>query len=299
MSDRWHYVYHSLLGHVPKPGLCRSGSANSTVTIDGNGLRSTGERTSSDDGSVLAVGDSFTYGEEVSDSETWPAHFQRLTGRRVLNGGVSGYGFDQIVLRAEQLAAAHAPSIIVVSFIADDLRRMEMRRLWWRNKPWFAIEDDRVVLKGVPVPTRTRLPFQIRHRMEQVLIELPPILQQLAGYHARVHRVGLGVVIAQRLTERLARLQAERSARVILMAQYPSQVWVNRSFADEQRRMTQAVLDSAATNGLAILDTFRRLAAEPKPSTFYARSHMNERGNQMIASLLAVTLPVLLKSSSP
>ena len=37
-------------------------------------------------------------------------------------------GFDQIVLRTEQLAAAHNPSVIIVSFIADDVRRTELRR---------------------------------------------------------------------------------------------------------------------------------------------------------------------------
>ena len=60
---------------------------------------------------------------------------QQLTGRRVLNGGVSGYGFDQTVLRAEQLAARYKPSAIVVSFIADDIQRTEMRRLWSADKP--------------------------------------------------------------------------------------------------------------------------------------------------------------------
>jgi hypothetical protein len=40
------------------------------------------------------MGGSFTFGEDVSDLEAWSAQLQRLTGRRVLNGGVSGYGFD-------------------------------------------------------------------------------------------------------------------------------------------------------------------------------------------------------------
>ena len=91
-------------------------------------MRFTGERPISSDGSILAVGDSYTYGDEVLDEETWPAQLQRLTGRPVLNGGVTGYGFDQIVLRAEQLAAIHRPSIIIVSFIAHDILRTETRR---------------------------------------------------------------------------------------------------------------------------------------------------------------------------
>ena len=50
---------------------------------------------------ILAVGDSYTYGEEVGENDSWPAQLQRIKNQRVLNAGVSGYGFDQSVLRAE------------------------------------------------------------------------------------------------------------------------------------------------------------------------------------------------------
>lgn len=60
----------------------------------------------STDDPILAVGDSCTWGEDVGDTDTWPAQLQRLTGRRVLNGGVTGFGFDQIVLRTERQFAA-------------------------------------------------------------------------------------------------------------------------------------------------------------------------------------------------
>ena len=75
--------------------------------------------------------------------ETWPAVLQQLTGRRVLNGGMTGYGFDQIVLRAEQLVAVHRPSTVIVGFIANDIWRTEMCRLWWHDKPWFGNDQDR------------------------------------------------------------------------------------------------------------------------------------------------------------
>ena len=52
---------------------------------------------------------------------------------------MSGYGFDQIVLRAEIVAAGCKPSAVVVSFIADDVRRTEMRRRWGAEKPYFDI----------------------------------------------------------------------------------------------------------------------------------------------------------------
>ena len=69
--------------------------------------------------------------------------------------GVAGFGFDQTVLRAEALAPALHPSTIVVSFIADDLRRTEFARLWSADKPWFDVENGALVLRGVPVPPRT------------------------------------------------------------------------------------------------------------------------------------------------
>ena len=54
---------------------------------------------------ILVVGDSYAHGDEVSDGETWAALLQSLTHRRTVNAGVSGYGLDQIVLRAEALAS--------------------------------------------------------------------------------------------------------------------------------------------------------------------------------------------------
>ena len=61
----------------------------------------------------------------------------------------------------------------------------------------------------------------------------------------------------------------------------------------------QALLDSAASHGVATVDTYRRLAAEPNQRDFYASAHMNPRGNLMIASLLAATLPGLIQKNRP
>ena len=80
-------------------------------------------------------------------------------GRRVLNAGVSGYGFDQIVLRAERSCRTSHPSKVVVGFIADDIVRTEMRRRWSAEKPYFDIQNGALVLHDVAVrdPTPTRL----------------------------------------------------------------------------------------------------------------------------------------------
>ena len=302
MGDDFCFAHDDRLGYTPKPGFHGAGAGGWSVTIDPHGLRTCGDLAVADADAgraILAVGDSYTFGEEVSDAETWPAQLQRLSGRRILNGGVSGYGFDQVVLRAEQLADQHKPSMIIVGFIADDVRRTEMRRVWGRNKPWFAIEAEGLVLRGTPVQARKPVASRrLRHRLERILIELPAPLQQLFRYHLRKHSAGQGLRISLHLVERLAKLEAKHQCRIVLLAQYHPHVWVDREFATEERRVVQTVLDRAKSLGLATVDTFPRFAIEPAAPSLYINSHMNARGNAMIASLLAARL-LELQSQRP
>jgi len=245
------------------------------------------------------VGDSFTFGDEVKDGQTWPAQLKLLTGRHVLNGGVSGYGFDQAVLRAEQLAGKYKPSAIVVGFIADDIRRTEMRRLWSADKPYFDLDSDpgsdKIVLRNVPVPQRvdprSTLTFWQRtlgysYLFDFILRRLD-LLHDWFGDHVRVHPAGTGETLACRLTDRLANLQRSSGARVIVVAEYDPVVWDDPAFAAEQRRMTKGLLDCAAKNGLSTIDSFPALAETAQPRRLYGLWHMTEQGNRLIAKLIA------------
>ena len=260
-----------------------------------DGLRG-GERMRDGVAPLLAVGDSYTYGEEVGDGETWPAHLERALGRTVLNGGVSSYGFDQIVLRAELLATERKPAMIVVAFIADDIHRTEMRRMWGAEKPYFDIVSDDLVLRNVPVPLppdpRTTLTFSQRTLGYSYLFDF--ILRRLDllhgwfGDHVRVHPVGAGERISCLLTARLAELQQRSSTPVLLVAQYDSVVWQDPVFAAEQRRLTVGLLRCATNRGLATIDTFDALAARTADmKRLYVLWHMSDEGNRLIASVIA------------
>ena len=290
MADKFLHVHDRELGYVPRPGVRGHVRDGGPVTIEADGFRFSGDAPPSAEPPLLAVGDSFTYGEDVGDLQAWPAQLQQLLGRRVLNGGVSGYGLDQIVLRTERLVALHGSPLTVVSFIADDIRRTEMRRLWWHDKPWFCLEEGQLVLQGVPVPDRKKGPSRIRNQLQRLLIALPPALQHLTGYSVRVHRSGVGAGISLRLIERLADLQNRKSTRILLVAQYDAHAWLGSSHAEGQRRALRPLLDCAKRNGIDTIDTFHRLAAEPRPQSLYGPLHMNARGNLMIASLIAARL---------
>src|SRR6476619_1331423 len=55
-GDRSRYVHDAVLGRVPRPGHAAAGT-----TIEGDSLRRTGEQIAG--APILAVGDSFTYGD--------------------------------------------------------------------------------------------------------------------------------------------------------------------------------------------------------------------------------------------
>ena len=120
------------------------------------GLRSNGPLSLSPDPKdsrnvILAVGDSFTFGDRVSDHETWPAQLERLTGRQVLNAGVFGYGVDQAYLRAVALLETYDTDLVVLALINDDINRTELSYFsGW--KPYFEWVDGDLLSRNIPVP---------------------------------------------------------------------------------------------------------------------------------------------------
>src|SRR4051812_5928495 len=170
------YAYDATLGWTPPPN-CRSPNYN----IDGDGFRLTPTTSSVAGAPVLATGSSFTSGDEVTDGESWPTYLQNAIGRKVLNGGVSGYSLDQTVMRTERLTPQVRPALIVASFTPDDVRRTELNVAWSRGKPHFALARGQLELRNVPVPGRAGEPVPL------------PIAARLLG------RSALADELAQRL----------------------------------------------------------------------------------------------------
>lgn len=73
---------------------------------------------------VAAFGDSFVFGSEVSWEDSWPALLEASdSSLEVLNYGVGGYGVDQAFLRFLTEGERLSPSVILICFSTDDLRR--------------------------------------------------------------------------------------------------------------------------------------------------------------------------------
>src|SRR5262245_18702200 len=111
--------FDELLGYVPREGFSASINApgwhGDKLTIRKDGFRSIGSEPPPLPAEVLVVGDSFTFGEQVSDNETWPACLERkLDGASIMvvwlwDGSSSKKSLFEACLKKLHHPCAHNP----------------------------------------------------------------------------------------------------------------------------------------------------------------------------------------------
>ncbi len=285
-------AYDPLLGYVPRPGSHGDANAWGTrVTIDALGLRRHDAGVTLDDRApLLALGDSFTFGDEVDDADTWPARLERRLGQRVWNAGVFGYGLDQMVLRAEALLDAHAFAGVIVAFIPDDLERCEFSYRF-AAKPYFDVSAGGLVLRNVPVPEppeRLAAPGLLArsHLLDFVMLRLARE-RWLAGATdlVRVHRRGLDV--AGLLIERLAARCARQGLPLLVVAlgESPHPTHPSRRLLRHAREQGALTLDLSAPLVAELRADEARQARYFRPG-----GHFSAPGNAWAAARIAQAL---------
>ena len=142
----------------------RSGYATARDQTNSRGLRSAREYSAVPADSVVRVaafGDSFVYGNEVDNANSWTALAEQAYPRlEVLNYGVGGYGNDQAYLRFLADGRALSPRIAILGFAPTDFGRLvNVYRRFLSNhelplvKPRFVL-GARGELELVPSPVR-------------------------------------------------------------------------------------------------------------------------------------------------
>jgi len=150
-------MFDPLLGWKNRPSFRNTGPLFDAdrVTTNSNGARGSTDypyhRT--DKKRIVVVGDSFAFGQEVNDEETYAAVLGSSSrDTEVINLGVIGYGIDQMLLTVKGEALKYSPDLIIVAFISDDIERSLVS---FRDfaKPLFVFDrSGRLALVGTPVP---------------------------------------------------------------------------------------------------------------------------------------------------
>ncbi len=101
---------------------------------------------------IVALGESFTFGEHARDADVWTVQLEEQLGNtEVLNLAVNGYGTDQQLRLLEEEGIKYRPEVVVLGFLVEEILR---NGLSFRDyaKPMFVLRDRELVLTNSPVP---------------------------------------------------------------------------------------------------------------------------------------------------
>ncbi len=129
-----------------------------TGTLDRSGARVQPAFPSPGQACVSVYGNSFAFGEEVSDAEAWTNQLALRLGCRVANYGVGGYGTDQAFIRFIVNSEDESEIVILTVFPHNFLRNVNQfrhfitgRAFYFGFKPRFVLGQDGT-LTEVPMP---------------------------------------------------------------------------------------------------------------------------------------------------
>ncbi len=152
--------YDPLLGWRLQAGLKTDQKDGINLTTNSRGVRALREYSYEKPAGVkriLVVGDSFTFGEEVDDTQTYPYLLEQLLpNTEVINLGIHGYATDQMLLYLKKEGAKYQPDIVLVGFLHED---MDRNLLSFRDyaKPKYELKNGTLVLTHVPIPKPSTL----------------------------------------------------------------------------------------------------------------------------------------------
>ena len=113
---------------------------------------------------MSAFGDSFTFGSDVANDDTWESQLEEQDARfEVLNFGTGAYGLDQAYLRYLQDEVPFHSDIVIIGFMSENIyRNLNVFRPFYSSlyktelytKPRFSVENWNLILFKNPLTSK-------------------------------------------------------------------------------------------------------------------------------------------------
>jgi hypothetical protein len=282
-------AYHPSRGWALKPNLRDAdpygpGSLNSN-SAGLRGVREFSEHPPDGVTRIVLLGDSFAFGEEVADRETFALRLEEIRlDVEVLNFGVHGYGHDQMLVYLREEGLRYHPDIVIVGFVQDD---MERNMLSFRDyaKPRFELVDGALVLRNTPVPAPGEMLAAERYRAR--FLDLVDMVRQAALWRSGVNQHRMEAVTAALLDEIGAESESVGAATVFLYLPHSEEL-TNPGLTLDAERFFTDYCDEREASCLNLRPTFlERMARGYAVKT---PGHWHGSGHQLVAEALAVFL---------
>lgn len=119
-------------------------------------------------------GDSFVFGRQVDDDQTWQWYLSESTRTNVMNFGVGNYGFDQGLLRLKREFSQVPSKTVIMGVVPETITRIHSV---WKHyyeygnilgfKPRFFLQDRKLELFSNPIRTEEDF-FCLSDYLEQI-----------------------------------------------------------------------------------------------------------------------------------
>ncbi len=322
------YAYSEIVGFELVPGY-----EGRRETVNALGLRGREIEAKKAPGlfRILAMGGSTTFGHKLADDETWPVYLEEKLRARfgkkveVLNGGVSGWGMEQILLslRHRRLEELDPDLVLVYSGWNDPrkdnglVKQYEARaRSSPKKKFWHHIAFVKYIDKKISKLTADRDTFQgdgdawmerNRKFCDIRLSGIPPVVERLAalGRERDVPIVFVSLAgLAQIPPPEKSKPELREKYRALLTRTWTETMETDDLYTmarDEYVSATRPTRESTDRNGLILLDVadllparFDKLDRDSREARwielFRDRAHFEPPGNEAIADVLAQLL---------
>ena len=250
---------------------------------------------------MVAVGDSFVYGNEVTARENFSAILeQEYPELQVFNMGVPGYGIDQSYLKYQHFGAQLEPDVVLFGIFVPDYERASLAFTAFA-KPRFEDRNGEIALTNVPVP-HPKLELERIGAQQSGQWYLPRMLGNV--WH-KVRTRGepeddffeVTDRVVGHLLQSLEAAMAPDQRLLIIHIPRGENLLEPDSFHD---RMSRHLLDIYAREGLQFIDLAKAFSAEigseeairryymPRPHG--GTGHLSPAGHRRLAALIAQRL---------
>jgi len=262
---------------------------------------------------VLCLGDSYTFGAYVDDSETWPAQLEVALREAnpdrqvdVINGGVSGFTIvDELAIVKEQGLSVE-PDVVVIGFVLNDLadltRRVssrEMLRISASESAAYPLGPFKTMLRQTAIYNAM---FLMKAWVRKSTGN-DPTIQEVGIYHLLKPRFDDSTVrLFEQYKRHLVELKTILDARgipLVLMI-FPYWEQISQGATDEAQRRLEEVSRELHVPTVNLLSSFRRHDAVGRKFFHMPWDHHpSARGYRRAARELATVIEPILTAEHP
>lgn len=279
--------------------------------IQGGRVRETGNKEhigfSHQEKKVITIGDSFTYGSEVGDKESYSYYLDEILSveskATVLNMGVGGYGIDQAILKYLKYGRVYKPDMLILGVHTPNYERASLSFFSY-YKPYYEIINDEVVLIERTIPPPEQGILQLQDEVD--FLYLTPVIRKAlirlywrlsSRDEANDYYKEMNTIVETMLENLLKRLDVDGTKLLIVNIPLGDHFYSDDKFeAAKQNPMYRNLLDIYKKLNIHHIDLLSKLPENYSsdtvfndiyiPRTQVSRGHFSPVGNKIVARLI-------------